>query len=99
MFELQERITALQEVDGILMKKYPYILAWGLNNTRLIYWNKFGQPDWYLGRTSRGDSVLSLWWYDKEKDAALKKAKEDGGKLDPGQVEVKYWLNQKQTQE
>jgi microcin C transport system substrate-binding protein len=95
MFEQSERNVALQEVDGLLFKKYPYILAWGLDNTRLIYWNKFGQPDWYLGRTSRGDAVLSLWWYDKEKDAALKKARADGGKLDPGQVEVNYWREKK----
>src|SRR5690606_22253019 len=47
MFEMPERITALKELDGIIFNEYPYILAWGLDNTRLIYWNKFSQPEWY----------------------------------------------------
>jgi len=92
MFDLQARVDAIRELDGIVFKQYPYILAWGLDNIRIIYWDKFGHPDWYVGRTARADSALATWWIDKKKEKRLERARRDPSiKLEPGPKVIRYW--------
>jgi len=91
-FDLQGRISIIREIDARVWAQYPCVLGWSLEPTWLIYWNRFGQPPWYLGRVSSAESVLSTWWVDPAKEAALRRAKEDGAmSLDPGRVDVHYW--------
>lgn len=92
-FDQERRVEIIQEIDGILMKIQPYALGWYAPFTRLLYWNKFGQPDYYIGRTSRWYlSIPILWWYDEEKDKVLQAAKQNPSiKLEQGEVEVTYW--------
>jgi hypothetical protein len=35
----------IREIDGILMQIQPYALGWYAPFTRLLYWNKFGMPE------------------------------------------------------
>ena len=51
MFDVQERISAIREIDGILANAYQYVLLWYAPSTRIAYWNKFGIPPGYLPRT------------------------------------------------
>ena len=44
MFDVKERVRAMQEVDGILANSYQYALQWYAPFTRIAYWNKFGTP-------------------------------------------------------
>lgn len=97
MFDPAERQAAIQELDGLVFRQHPYVLSWGADNIRLVYWNKFGMPPWYLGRTARDDSLLATWWIDPEKEKRLKAALEDDSiTLDPGPKEVRYWRDRSQ---
>jgi ABC-type oligopeptide transport system substrate-binding subunit len=92
MFEVEDRVRALQELDGLIFKQHPYVLQWGADNKRLIYWDKFGQPEWYLPRTADEDSVLTVWWIDPEKEKRLKEARKDKSiTLDKGRQVIRHW--------
>ncbi|MFC2150438.1 ABC transporter substrate-binding protein [Calditrichota bacterium] len=95
IFDQEERIELIREIDGILMENYLYALGWYAPFTRVMYWNKFGTPDWYIGRISRWyTSFHALWWEDPEKAKALEEAKKDGSiKLPVGKTNVTYWLD------
>lgn len=87
-----ERTAVLREIDGLIFAEHPCILGWSTGYVRLAYWNKFGHPRWYLGRTASAESVLRTWWIDEAKAAALKEAKANPEiTLDPGPQEVLYW--------
>ncbi|MFV1969178.1 MAG: extracellular solute-binding protein, partial [Pirellulaceae bacterium] len=99
MFDLEERVEAIRELDGIVFKQHPYILAWGLDNIRIIYWDKFGHPDWYLGRTARAEGALTTWWVDKEKEKRLARARKDSSvKLEAGPTVIRYWQERQRAE-
>lgn len=91
MFNVKDRIAAVREIDKIATEQHLYALGWFAAHTRLLYWNKFGMPDFVLSKTGDEDSLLSLWWFDKDKAQALKEAKENGTKLPVGEEIVKWW--------
>ena len=100
-FDLNERVTLIRELDGLLTSQYHYVLHWGAPSLRLAYWNKFGQPRGYLTRTgdymsdlNQGPGVERLWWIDPEKNKKLDEAMRDSSiKLPVGPIEDKYWLD------
>jgi len=92
-FDQQRRVEIIREIDGILMRIQPYALAWYAPFHRILYWNKFGHPDYYFTRTSDFRSMLSLWWYDEDKAKMLEKAKKDPNiQLEVGPTDVLYWV-------
>lgn len=92
-FNQNRRIEIIQEIDMITMKIQPYALGWYAPFHRILYWNKFGHPKYYFTRTGDWRSIVSLWWIDPEKEAALEKARKDEGvKFETGEVEQKYWI-------
>lgn len=91
MFDPQERIKAVREIDGIACSDHLYALGWFAAHTRLLYWNKFGMPDYILAKTSDQRSIVSLWWYDEAREKTLKEAREKKIKLDVGPEIVKWW--------
>jgi microcin C transport system substrate-binding protein len=93
MFEIKDRIKAIQRVDSIMANAYQYALLWYAPYTRVIWWNKFGTPPGYLTRTGDFSGVLSLWWNDPQKDAKLQQALRDSSvKMGPVSDEDRYWL-------
>ncbi|MCZ6769702.1 MAG: extracellular solute-binding protein [Acidobacteria bacterium] len=94
MFELEERIGAIQEVDGILANLYPYMLEWTAPYHRIVFWNKFGYPSGHLTRTGDQRGIPTLWWIDPEKSQRLNSAQADPSiQLEVGQTEDRYWLD------
>jgi microcin C transport system substrate-binding protein len=91
MFDLNERIAAIREVDGVLANEHHYILNWYGPFYRLLYWNKFDMPAWYLSKTGDSDSMLALWWYDAKKDKILQDAIKNKTALPVGETIVDYW--------
>jgi len=77
MFHRKGRIRVLRRIDGLVFRQHPWILSWWSPYIRLLFWNKFGHPEWYLGRVSGADSLLTTWWLDPEKEARLKAARDD----------------------
>lgn len=78
------REALLKQLDKRIFELHPYILLWQSDNSRLLYWNKFGKPENPLGKYGREDAVMTYWYYDPEKVKALSDAKKSGEKL-PGE--------------
>jgi microcin C transport system substrate-binding protein len=92
MFDINERIAALRKLDGLVYQEHPYILDWYGPFNRVLYWDRFGMPESYFTKIGDYDNILSLWWYDAEKDKVLQDAMKNGSALPAGETEVKYWL-------
>jgi microcin C transport system substrate-binding protein len=91
MFDPQERIAAVREIDGIVCSEHLYALGWYAAHNRILYWNKFGMPDYVLAKTDDQRSLVSLWWFDDEKARTLEKAKAAKTTLESGPEIVKWW--------
>jgi microcin C transport system substrate-binding protein len=95
MFNVEERVRAIREIDGILANEYPYVLHWNAEYVfpRPVYWNKFGTPPGYVSRTGDYFAIYSMWWVDPEKESKLQQALRDPSmKLEVGPEEDRYWL-------
>lgn len=100
MFDVDQRIRAIGEIDGILANAYQYVLHWSAPYTRVTYWNKFGTPPGYLSRIAGYYGVHQMWWIDPDKDAKLQAALRDPStKLEVGPTEVRYWLEYDKTEQ
>ncbi len=91
-FAQVDRIRIIQEIDSIYSDIHP--AAWGIarNYERLLFWNKFGYPDFMVSRYG-GDyrSIFTYWWLDPKKEAALKEAMDKGTALPQGELNVTFW--------
>jgi microcin C transport system substrate-binding protein len=85
IFDVQQRNNIYRKMDQIIYQKYPYVLLWNINYTRLLYWNKFGMPDTVLSKYGNESSAYSYWWIDEDSLADLEDA-----------VSSKLLLSQKQ---
>jgi microcin C transport system substrate-binding protein len=91
-FDQKRRAEIIQEIDGILANSYQYVLGWDAPFERIAYWNRFGQPPGYLSRIGDYRDIPSMWWFDPQKDAELRRAMaESSVKLPVGETEVRYW--------
>lgn len=87
MFDPAQRITLLQELDSILVAENHYALNWYAPFTRIAYWNKFGHPEWYLGKISDWKSIIANWWYEPSLAAKVK----NGETMEAGATDVTFW--------
>jgi len=93
MFDTEDRVRAIREVDGILANSYQYILSWSAPFTRVVYWNKFGAPPGYLSRIGDYGAIWMMWWIEPQKERGLQEALRDPGKkLEVGPTEDRFWL-------
>lgn len=93
-FDQAERVKILRELDSILVAENTYALAYHVPYVRVAYWNKFGMPEYTIGRISDWDASLSQWWYDADKAATVAKGRRDKAvKMDITPVENRYWQN------
>jgi len=91
-FDQQKRIDIIREIDGIVMEERPAMLSHYAPYTRILFWNKFGYPEFMVHRFV-GDyrSIFQYWWFDQEKVAQLDQAMENNTALESGEVEVNFW--------
>ncbi|MFW5781969.1 MAG: ABC transporter substrate-binding protein, partial [Candidatus Muiribacteriaceae bacterium] len=92
-FDINKRIEILRELDKHMSDMHLIAFNWYADNLRLLYWNKFGTPEFVLGKFQRSaeDAAMAYWWYDVEQAYKLDKAKVTGEKLKPRPAEVRYW--------
>lgn len=87
------RVDYIKQIDRRLSEICPYGLAWYGPFQRVVFWNKFGYPDGYLGRTGDYLAIQTYWYVDPAKKQAMEEAIADPSKrLPTGEVEDKYWL-------
>ncbi len=82
-FDVQKRHDIVRRIDAMLTRDVPYVLLWNKNDTRLLWWNKFGMPDAPLGRYGDERSAHMYWWYDPDAAADLSHAMRRGRVLPP----------------
>lgn len=70
--DLGKRNEILKRLDTRLVAIAPYILLWQADNTRLLYWNRFGTPKYVLDKFDREDAIIPYWYVDPAKDAKVR---------------------------
>jgi len=90
-FTQEERRKIVREIDGLVYKDHPYVLLWYQPCQRVLYWNKFGMPDYGFHRTLEWEDAFASWWLDPEKEAALDAARKADKSLTPPPLEIKVW--------
>lgn len=92
-YDVKKRIEIIREIDGILYEATPYVLGWYGPAQRVLFWNKFGMPEWGSQRYGEQDlNLFYLWWVDPKLEAQLTAARTDSKiTMDPGRKEVRFW--------
>jgi microcin C transport system substrate-binding protein len=90
IFDVRKRNDIYRRIDHIIYKEFPYVLLWGLDYTRLLYWNKFGTPEWVLPKNLTEYSALIYWWLDPDSEADLEDAVNNGYVLPPRPSVVRF---------
>ena len=91
-FEQTRRIEIIQEIDGIFNEVHPIGFSIARNYSRLMWWDRFGYPDWMLSRyVGEYWDTLYYWWIDDEKAKTLDDAMENDKKLPIMPIDMKYW--------
>ncbi len=91
-FDQARRVEIIREIDGIYSDIHP--AAWGIarNYQRVLFWDKFGYPEYMVGRYT-GDyrTVFTHWWFEDDKQKALDEAMTNGTDLPKGEINVMFW--------
>ena len=91
-YDVARRKELIREIDALVYKEMPYVLAWYIPAQRMLYWNKYSQPAWGSTRTADYDSLIYTWWVSPEKEARLKECLADPkATMDPGPRENRFW--------
>jgi len=88
---LDNRNEILKKIDNRLNEIIPYVLLWQSDNHRLLYWNRFGTPEFVLDKYNREDEIITYWWVEPDKDKVLMDAMKNNTTLPkpPDKVEFK----------
>lgn len=94
-FDPQQRVRIIREMDGLIYNQHPYVLGWYGPSQRMLYWNKFGMPEWGSARVAWGFNIWSLfevWWVDPAKEKALEEARKDPSlTMEKPPSDVRFW--------
>lgn len=67
--DLGRRNGILKKIDQRLTALVPYVLLWQSEKTRLLYWNRFGMPEYVLDKYNREDAAQVYWFVDSTRNA------------------------------
>ncbi|NQZ68692.1 MAG: ABC transporter substrate-binding protein, partial [Lentisphaeria bacterium] len=90
IFDIKERHDIVRQIDQIIYTEFPYALLWGNNYHRILYWNKFGMPDWVFSKYGDEDSAISYWWFDEDAQSDLGNAQKNDKALPAVPFKVHY---------
>ena len=91
-FDQGKRNVILKQLDKLIYEQVPYALDWYNPCERILYWNKFGMPEFGLPRYEEYESAFIYWWYDAEKAERLKKTLKSGEKMGPiPDLQIRPW--------
>ena len=91
-FDQKRRVDIIREIDGIFSDVHPIAFSIARNYSRMMWWDKFGYPEWMFSRyVGEYWDSLYYWWYDESKDSNLKDAIETGKSLPVKPIDMKYW--------
>ena len=91
-FDQNRRIEIIQEIDGIFNDEHPIAFSIVRNYSRMMWWDKFGYPNWMLSRyVGEYWDAFYYWWIDEEVQDRLTAVMEEDRKLDLKPIDMKYW--------
>ena len=98
-FNFNKRKKLVQQIDSILVSNYLMALNWYSDNIKILYWNKFGTPEFVISGVSYSGEVTfrfieviaTFWWYDERAEKALQEAKDNGIMLPAKPDEIRTW--------
>ncbi len=98
-YDMRERINTLRKLDSILTRKYMTALLWYEDNMKILYWNKFGMPEFGFSQTDYNGLInyepywpaITFWWIDNELEEKLIKAKNKEIMFPGRSSELKTW--------
>jgi len=91
-FDSKVRQNIIREIDGIVTHERILVLTHYYPYHRVLYWDKFGYPDYMFSRY--GDkTILNYWWLDPQKIGHLKESMKKDRSLPKSEMLVTYWLN------
>ena len=91
-FDQNRRIEIIQEIDGIFNDEHPIAFSIVRNYSRMMWWDKFGYPNWMLSRyVGEYWDAFYYWWIDEEVHEQLADAMKEGRELDLKPMDMKYW--------
>lgn len=89
-FNVAERDKIVKKIDQIIYNEFPYILLWHIDNTRILYWNKFSFPEIPLGKYGAENYALDYWWYDSNKKNELDKNMKENKPMPAYSKEIRW---------
>ena len=89
-FDWNKRNGILKEIDVLIYREYPYVLLWHLDNTRILYWRKFGFPKNPLGKYGTESFAYDYWYFDSEKAKTLKSTIDSDKPMDALEPVMRY---------
>lgn len=91
-YDAKRRQEIIREIDGLIYEQVPYVLGWYGPSQRVVYWNKFGMPEWGVPRYLDKDDMFITWWVDPEREKRLEAARKDTAqKLEAPPIENRFW--------
>lgn len=91
-FDQQRRIKIIQEIDGIFNEVHPIAYSIARNYSRMMWWDKFGYPEWMLSRyVGEFWDAFYYWWIEEGKITQLDDAMQNGKQLPIKPIDMKYW--------
>jgi microcin C transport system substrate-binding protein len=91
-FDQKRRIEIIQEIDGLFSDTHPIAFSIARNYSRMMWWDKFGYPEWMLSRyVGEFWDAFYYWWVDDAKEKTLELAMEQENKLPLLPIDMKYW--------
>lgn len=90
VFDVGKRKEITRQIDRIVYGEVPYVLAWGLDYMRLLYWNKFGTPPTVLDKYKDDDLIMRYWWADPDLEAELQETKDSGQSMPPKPTVIRF---------
>ena len=67
----QELIALCRAMDRVLLNSHYMVPLYNFTKHRLVYWDKFGQPEVSPAYDTTFQTGFFSWWIDKEKEAKL----------------------------
>jgi microcin C transport system substrate-binding protein len=91
-FDQKRRIEIIQEIDGLFSDAHPIAFSIARNYSRMMWWDKFGYPEWMLSRyVGEFWDAFYYWWIDDAKEKTLELAMEQKNELPLLPIDMKYW--------
>lgn len=71
----QELIALCRALDRVLLNNHYMVPLYNFTKHRLVYWDKFGQPEISPAYDAAFQTGFFTWWIDKDKEAKLNATK------------------------